>query len=165
MILERVREKHMKIVILREKNNMRNKSKIKKTLNKKTSKRYYKRTNKNKVYKRKLKKLGGTDDGTDEPPQVISNDGERRRSMLTQLESKSYLHGTYGKIKDGKVLFSEPEKDEIERVLLEIDTRENQGEDTLETFATRVNKTYSDLYSKLIKTMKGYLILKSYVKI
>ena len=45
-------------------------------------------------------------------------------SSVPQLGSLyPYLHGTYGKIRDFSVLFSEPEKDEIERVLLEIDTR------------------------------------------
>lgn len=120
-----------------------------KTINKKTSKRYYKRTNKNKVYKKKLKKYGGADDG------------ERREQLLTQLEAiYPYLYDTYGEIKDMFSLFSEPEKDKIEGVLSEIETilsnPEKQGNlDTLETFVTRVNKTYSDLYSKLIGIAEG----------
>ena len=80
-----------------------------------------------------MKKLGGTDDGTDEPPKSFPMTGSDAIIVDSIKAIYPYLHGTYGKIKDGIVLFSEPEKDEIERVLLEIDTRENQGEDTLET--------------------------------
>ena len=54
MILERVREKAYEDCNTKRKNNIEKQIKDKsKTLNKKTSKRYYKRTNKNKVYKRK----------------------------------------------------------------------------------------------------------------
>ena len=57
MTLERVREKHMKIIILRKKQYDKQIKDKAKTLNKKTSKRYYKRTNKNKVYKGMIEKI------------------------------------------------------------------------------------------------------------